>query len=118
MTNRLTPRKGIDVETIQPDFGKEAVVGEPGVLAELVAILEDLTSDWDTGFSGSIGPETSLIAELGFESIDVVHLIVTLEERFERQDLPFESLLMRGGRYVSDLSVGDLSGFLETHLAA
>lgn len=92
--------------------------GQPGTLQELVAILEDLTSDWDTGFSGSIGLDTRLIADLGFESIDVVHLIVTLEERFQRQDIPFEALLMRGGRYVSDLCVGDLSGFLQTHLAA
>jgi len=85
---------------------------------ELVTLLEDLTSDWETGFSGEIGRDTRLIAELGFESIDVVHLIVTLEERFGRQDLPFQDLLMRSGRYVSDLSVGDLSGFLRTHLAA
>lgn len=88
------------------------------LLPELVAVIEDLTSDWDTGFSGSIGPETRLIGDLGFESIDVVHLIVTLEERFQRQDLPFESLLMRGGRYVSDLRVGELSTFLQTSLAA
>lgn len=85
---------------------------------ELVALLEDLTGDWEIDFSGEIGPNTRLIGELGFESIDVVHLIVTLEERFGRQDLPFQDLLMRDGRYVSDLRVGELSGFLQTHLAA
>lgn len=88
------------------------------LVRDLTEILEDLTSDWDTGFSGSISAETRLIADLGFESIDVVHLIVTLEERFHRQDLPFQALLMRDGRYVSDLRVADLSRFLEQNLAA
>lgn len=90
----------------------------PDVTADLIAVLEDLTSDWDTGFSGRISMETRLIADLGFESIDVVHLIVTLEERFQRQDLPFENLLMRNGRYVGDLRVADVSSFLEINLAA
>lgn len=105
------------MEPINVDSDIQAAAPDD-LLREVVVILQDLTSDWDTGFSGSIGPETRLIGELGFESIDVVHLIVTLEERFQRQDLPFESLLMRGGRYVSDLRVGDLASFLETSLAA
>ena len=70
-----------------------------------------------TGFAGTIGAETRLIADLGFESIDVVHLIVALEERFQRTDLPFENLLMKDGRYVSDLRVGEVAGFLSRHLA-
>lgn len=84
---------------------------------ELVAVLEDITGDWETGFAGTIGAETRLIADLGFESIDVVHLIVALEERFQRTDLPFENLLMKDGRYVSDLRVGEVAGFLSRHLA-
>lgn len=88
------------------------------VTSELVAILENLTGDWETGFSGAIGSDTKLIADLGFESIDVVHLIVALEEHYRRNDLPFESLLMQEGRYVQDLQVGDVAEFLRQHVAA
>lgn len=92
-------------------------VGNDQVTEELVAILENLTGDWETGFNGAIGPNTMLISDLGFESIDVVHLIVALEEHFRRNDLPFESLLMDEGRYVQDLRVGDVANFLRQHVA-
>ncbi len=61
---------------------------------EFVSILEDMTSDWDVDCDGGITLETRLIADLAFESIDVVQLIVAIEERFQRRDLPFEKLLM------------------------
>jgi acyl carrier protein len=88
------------------------------VTSELVAILESLTGDWETGFSGQIGSNTKLIADLGFESIDVVHLIVALEEHFRRNDLPFESLLMNEGRYVQGLQVGEVAVFLSEHVSS
>ena len=64
------------------------------VLRDVVSILEDITGDWDLDLSGGIGPETRLIADLGFESIDVVQFVVAIEQRFQRRDLPFEQLLM------------------------
>lgn len=94
----------------------ESEVGSDQITSELVAILENLTGDWETGFSGAIGSKTMLIADLGFESIDVVHLIVALEEHFRRNDLPFESLLMEEGRYVRDLQVGNVANFLRQHV--
>jgi acyl carrier protein len=83
---------------------------------DVLAILQDMTSDWDTGFSGAIGPETRLVADLAFESIDVVQLIVALEERYQRRDLPFEELLMAGGRYVDEIRVSEAVQFLHRHL--
>jgi len=82
----------------------------------LIEILEDMTSDWDTGFSGGISAQTMLIADLAFESIDIVQLVVAIEEKFKKRKLPFEKLLMVDGRYVDDLSVGDVARFLETNL--
>jgi acyl carrier protein len=43
-------------------------------------------------------------------------LIVAIEERFKKTGLPFEELLMTDGRYVDDLRVSELVGFLDTHL--
>ena len=83
----------------------------------VLQILKNLTADWDNDYGGEIGPETSLIGELAFESIDVVELVVSIEGRFQRRDLPFEKLLMHDGRYVDDLTVGQVVDFLETELA-
>jgi acyl carrier protein len=87
------------------------------ITRDLAQILENMTSDWDSEFDGGIGPETCLIADLGFESIDVVQLVVAIEEHFQHRDLPFGELLMADGRYVDDLSVGNIVNFLSRQLA-
>jgi acyl carrier protein len=90
---------------------KEAILGP------VREILEDITQDWDLDCSGEISSQTRLIADLAFESIDVVMLIVAIEERFGRKGLPFENLLMVDGRYVDDLSVQQMVDFLLHELA-
>ena len=87
------------------------------VLKEVLAILGDMTSDWDTGFQGQIGPDTLLVGDLAFESIDVVQLAVGIEEHFGQPGLPFETMLMADGRYVDDLRVAEVVDFLVEHLA-
>ena len=88
------------------------------VFQELSSILKEMTSDWEMDDGAAIGPETLLIADLGFRSIDVVQLVVAIEEHFGRRDLPFGELLMDDGRYVDDLRVGDAVAFLTEHLKA
>jgi acyl carrier protein len=83
---------------------------------QLVAILEDMTAEWDLGLAGPIGPDTKLIADLGFESIDVVQLVVAIEEQFQRRGLPFEEFFMVGGRYVDEIRVSDCVDFLHRNL--
>ncbi len=87
-----------------------------GVFEKMVTIVKDMTADWDTGFDGAISGDTKLIQDLGFESIDVVHLVVAIETGFGRSDLPFEELLMRDGRYVDELTIRDAVNFLQKHL--
>jgi acyl carrier protein len=84
----------------------------------VVEILGEMTREWDTGFSGSIGPDTLLMKDLTFESIDIVMLIVAIEERFGKKGMPFDNLLMVEGRYVEDLKVSEIAGFLAGHLGA
>jgi acyl carrier protein len=83
---------------------------------DVTGILKDMTSDWEGAFDEEIRPETRLIADLGFESIDVVEFVVAIEERFGRRDLPVGQLLMVDGRYVEDLRVADIVRFLGQHL--
>lgn len=82
----------------------------------VIETLKEMTSDWDTDYDDPIGPKTRLINDLGFESIDVVQLIVAFEEEFQSRELNFEQLLMQDGRYVDELVVEDVVGFLEANL--
>jgi acyl carrier protein len=86
------------------------------LMEKVIAILEDMTSDWDLAYDGGIGPDTCLISDLTCESIDIVQFVVAIEECFQRRDFPFERLLMAKGRYVDDLTVNDVVNFLDANL--
>jgi acyl carrier protein len=91
-------------------------IGRDLLIGSVIAILEDMTSDWDLDYGGGIGPETCLIGDLSCESIDIVQFVVAIEECFQRRDLPFERLLMTNGRYIDDLTVNDVVNFLDANL--
>ena len=87
------------------------------IAAITVRILGDMTNDWETGFDGSIGLETRLVADLDLTSMDIVHLAIALEEQFGCSGLPFQQLMTTAdGRYVDELRVSELVDFLVTHL--
>lgn len=84
-------------------------------VATVIAVLEEMTGDWDLGLDAPMDRNTQLIADLAFESIDIVQFVVALEQRLGRRNIPFEKLLMVEGRYVEDLSVGKIADFLAAH---
>lgn len=81
------------------------------------ALLTDMTSDWDLESTEPINGETRLMADLAFNSIDVVQLVVGLESLVQRRHLHFEQLLMVDGRYVMELQVKQIVDFLAEQLA-
>jgi len=83
---------------------------------EVAAILEDMTSDWELDYSGGINANTRLVADLAFESVEIIQLMGAIEQRFKVKNLATEKLLMRDGRYVSDLTVSEIAQFLSTQL--
>ncbi len=86
------------------------------ILDILVAILDDMIADWDTDMDEPMGSQTRLIADLGFESIDVVQFITAIEEHYRCRTIPFEQLVMQDGRYVDEITVGNTVTFLQKHL--
>ena len=86
------------------------------ILDDLIMILEEMSSGWEMQFEGSIGPHTLLGEDLAFKSIDLVRLVASIQKRYDRQDLPFQGLLIPDDRPVEDLRVSDLVGFLHKHL--
>jgi len=84
--------------------------------AEVIAVLNEVTMDWELDLEEDIGPSTRLIDELAFESIDIVRFVVALEQHFNCKGLPFEKLFMRDGDYVDELRVDDVVAFLSQAL--
>lgn len=59
-----------------------------------------------------MGADTRLLADLGFESIDIIQLVVAIQEEILKRKLSFDRLLMKDGRYVDDLSIGQIADYL------
>lgn len=97
-------------------MNEEPLFSEQTILTNIIEILQDMTADWDTDFNGPIGPETRLVNDLSFESIDIVQFIVAIEECFQRRGLPWEEILMTDGRYVDEIKIGDTAALLFPHL--
>ncbi|MBY8966094.1 MAG: acyl carrier protein [Algiphilus sp.] len=89
-----------------------ASIPPEAILQRLKDVLEDFIEDWDIELEEEIGRDTLLLADLEFESIDIIQLVVAIEETFGKRKLPFEQVLMKDGRYVDDLSVGAIADFL------
>ena len=94
-------------ETTALKFTREALE------RDILALLTDMTADWDMPYTGAIQPDTRLMADLAFESIDVVQLVVAIEAHLQRRHLHFEQLLMVDGRYVQELQVSEIVDFLD-----
>lgn len=86
------------------------------LVGQLSELLKDFTQDWDNEFEGEMTRDTRLLADLGFESIDIIQLVVAIEQMVHKSKLPFNELLMRDGRYVDDLSIGQIADFVATKL--
>lgn len=86
--------------------------------AAVISVLTETVQDWDLEIEGGIGPDTTLIGDLAFESIDVVQFCVALEEKLGRKGIPFERLFINDGAYVDDVSVRQVAGFLAEELVA
>lgn len=85
---------------------------------QLVALLVDFTQDWDLDFDGELSRDTRLLADLGFESIDIIQLVVAIQEDILKRKLSFDQLLMKNGRYVDDLSIGQIADYLVANTPA
>jgi acyl carrier protein len=84
----------------------------PQILDEVLELMTSLAGDWE--YSGEIAAHTYLLGDLGFESLDLVVLGTTLQERYGR--LPFSELLADlGQRQVKDVTVGELVDFVARH---
>lgn len=80
----------------------------------LMATLQEFVEDW--GLDEPLAPGTRLVADLEFDSIDVIQLVVAIETAFQNRNIGFQDLLMQDGRYVDDLTVSEITAFLKKRL--
>ena len=79
----------------------------------VASIIEEMIGELELDYDQPIESHTRLIADLGFASVDFVHLIVQVETRFKRK-MGFHDLIMPNGSYVDDLSVGQFVAFIQS----
>ncbi len=93
----------------------EDIVKQEKIILTVIMIVEDLVQDWELNLDEAIDQETFLVNDLNFSSVDIIQLCVALEQNYERK-LEFHELLMEDGKYVGDLSIQQISVFIESKL--
>ena len=97
-----------------PMRDEELALTSVTVADRLRKTLAEFVEDW--GLDVEITAKTSLVDDLEFDSIDVIQFVVAMENAFGSRSFGFQSLLMQGGRYVDDLTVGQIEEFLSSRL--
>jgi acyl carrier protein len=92
------------------------VLNPEAIQVKVITVLQDMIADWDLDDIDEIGAETKLMADLAFESLDVVQFVVALEKEFERKNLPFQNLFMHDGDYVDEIEVKEVVEFLNKNI--
>lgn len=76
-------------------------------LATVIRTIEGLVQDWE--IDEPIDARTKVVADLGFESVDLIQMIGALEESFRAHRLSLVDMLVVDGRYVDDLSIAQIA---------
>lgn len=83
------------------------------IYARITPLLADIVEDWELDdWDDEVSEQTRLIADLGLTSVDFVDLFVAIEKEMGRT-VGFHDLLMVDGKYIDDLSLGQLTDYLD-----
>lgn len=83
---------------------------------DTITLLQQVAEDWD--YDEPITEDTYLVADLGFESLDVVILGTKMQDHYGHV-LPFNDLFAEiGQREIKDLTLGEWVSFIDRHLPA
>lgn len=81
----------------------------------VIVTLDDLVQDWD--IEEPVQGHTKVVADLGFESIDLIQMVAALERAFKLKGGSLVEMLVADGRYVDDLTVDQIVARVETRVA-
>lgn len=77
----------------------------------VIDTVNELTQDWDLE-EIIVSRETALSADAGFESLDIVQLVVLIEKKLGNPGIPFEAMFMQDGKYIDDVKICELADFI------
>ncbi len=84
------------------------------VLSDVLGLLDELSNDWE--YEGTVTPETGLLTDMGFESLELVILGIEIQDQY-KQTIPFPEFLAElGERKAEDIFVKDLVRFIHQHV--
>lgn len=81
----------------------------------VITTLDDLVQDWD--IEEPIQGDTKVVADLGFESIDLIQMVAALERAFKLKGGSLVEMLVSDGRYVDDLTVDQIVERVATRIS-
>jgi acyl carrier protein len=84
------------------------------VFETVISALEELMQDWE--IEDPIRSDTRVVADLGFESIDLIQMISFLEKAFRLRSGSLVDILVIDGRYVDDLLVGEIAEIIGSRI--
>jgi acyl carrier protein len=73
----------------------------------VISTIQTLVQDWD--LEEPIDADTRVVADLAFESIDLIQMVAALEEAFVLPNGACVDLLIVNGRYVDDLTIDQIA---------
>jgi acyl carrier protein len=80
----------------------------------MLEILNGVVQDWE--FEGTVGADTRVFADLGFESLDLVILGSKIQEHYGRT-FPYPAFFAEiGQRAVRDITIGEWVDFIDRSL--
>ncbi|HMQ60565.1 MAG TPA: hypothetical protein PKE06_07855 [Flavilitoribacter sp.] len=80
----------------------------------LVEILNDMIEMYELP-EMEITAETKLIEDLGFSSVDIMHMLATADMRFQAH-VPYEEMVLKDGEYVTELAVGEVAAYVSENI--
>lgn len=84
------------------------------ILALVTKQVNNIIESWH--LDAQTSPDTRLVDELGFSSMEFIDLLASIEMELTRK-LPYQSLMVdEMGNYRQELSIGELSAFIFSHL--
>ncbi len=85
------------------------------IFNDIVKVIKEISPE--TGFNGSIGPDTLLGSELELKSIDLVRLFSAIKCLYSNKPIQFQDLLISdSGDIRLDIKISQLVHFLYKHL--
>jgi|GEM_PF-692111 len=84
------------------------------ITTTVISTLDGLVQDWD--IEDAIDTGTLVVADLGFESIDLIQMVAALERAFKLKSGSLVDMLVADGRYVDDLSVDQIVQSIDKRL--